>query len=315
MKKIFVTIRIILGALIGIGQLSVLYNYIFNPFSSDDNIIVIFVIMVIAAIIIHPKIVYRGKNKILRWVTPVFAVLCLMVLGSHFINTGIGARESSAHNSIVSNTGITVRDGDGNIYNTVRIGSQLWTTGNLRTTSYSCGTPIPHVPAIGDIFGTPGWTNTSSPAYCWYENTDNPDFKRLYGAFYNWHAVNPANSYNIAPESWRVATNEDWAQLTRHLGGEEVAGGKIKESGKLDWVSPNAGASNTTGFTALPGGTRGFLDGGFVFIGYYGNFWSSTASSKTEAYYYGVAYDNSTLKRYSTDKRMGMSVRLVKNAE
>jgi uncharacterized protein (TIGR02145 family) len=138
----------------------------------------------------------------------------------------------------------TVTDIDGNIYHTVTIGTQVWMVENLKTTKYRNGDPIPNV--TGNA-----WAALTTGAYCWYNN-DAATYKATYGALYNWYAV--ADSRNIAPTGWHVPTDAEWTTLTTFLGGESVAGGKLKETGTNHWTSPNTGATNETGFTALPGG-------------------------------------------------------------
>jgi uncharacterized protein (TIGR02145 family) len=142
----------------------------------------------------------------------------------------------------------TVSDIDGNIYNTVTIGTQVWMVENLKTTKYRNGDPIPNV--TDDI----QWSNLTTDAYCNYDN----DISNVttYGRLYNWYAVN--DSRNIAPTGWHVATDVEWTTLTDYLGGASVAGSKLKEFGTTHWESPNADATNESGFTALPGGDRSF---------------------------------------------------------
>jgi uncharacterized protein (TIGR02145 family) len=159
-----------------------------------------------------------------------------------------------------------VTDVVGNVYNTVTIGSQVWMAENLKTTKYNDGTDIPLV-----TDGT-AWAALSTPGYCWYNN-DAVTNKNTYGALYNWYAVNTAK---LCPTGWHVPSNEEWTVLTTHLGGESVAGGKLKETGTSHWLSPNTGATNETGFTALPGGYRDHNYNAFKYIGEYSFWWSST---------------------------------------
>lgn len=177
-------------------------------------------------------------------------------------------------NNINFNTSIsyeTVTDIDGNTYKTLQIiskgehkGSQTWMAENLKTTKFNDGSAIPL--EIGS------WTDLSTPAYCWYNNTDN-----TYGALYNWYAV---NTEILCPVGWHVPTHEEWEILFSYFGGYTEAGGKLKESGTSHWKSPNTG-TNESGFTALPGGVRDDsheFDGLGIFrdIGLRGSYTSST---------------------------------------
>ena len=142
-------------------------------------------------------------------------------------------------------SGGTVVDIDGNVYNTVTIGTQVWMVENLKTTKYRNGDAIPNVT------GNASWVALSTGAYCWYNN-DAATYKATYGALYNWYAV--GDSRNIAPSGWHVATDSEWTTLSTFLGGESIAGDKLKEIGTSHWLSPNTGATNSNGFTAFPGG-------------------------------------------------------------
>jgi len=151
----------------------------------------------------------------------------------------------------------TVTDIDGNSYHTTIIGTQVWLVENLKVTKYNDGTDIPL------------WANNFSPGYCWY-NSDQSNFN-TYGALYNWYAV---NTKKICPKGWHVPSEEEWQTLTLYLGGAKTAAYKLKESGTEHWNSPNDGATNETGFTALPGGYN--ASSGFILIGSNGLWWSST---------------------------------------
>ena len=146
-------------------------------------------------------------------------------------------------------------DIDGNIYPVVKIGTQIWTTKNLATTKYRDGTSI-----SGPTYSGAAWA-LATEAYCWY--SDNyATYGTVYGALYNWYAVSDAK--NIAPLGWHVATDAEWTTLTTYLGGESVAGGKLKEAGTSHWNTPNTEATNETGFTSLPGGYRYDYNGTFI---------------------------------------------------
>lgn len=194
----------------------------------------------------------------------------------------------------------TVKDIDGNVYKTVKIGTQTWMAENLKTTKFNDGTPIPLVPVYDK------WQALSTPAYSWYEN--NAISKNSYGALYNWYTV---NSGKLCPKGWHAPSDTEWTILTNHYGDEYVAGGKLKEAGTSHWQVPNEGATNEGGFTALPGGNRGF-NGAFGDQGEFGYWWSSTESNSTEAWYSYIGNNGSWVKVLkSGNKHSGFSVRCV----
>lgn len=139
----------------------------------------------------------------------------------------------------------SVKDIDGNKYKTIKIGTQIWLSENLKTTTYNDGTAIPLVKNYD------AWAELSTQAYCWYNNDSTN--KEVYGALYNWYAV---NTKKLCPEGWHVPSDEEWTELRTYLGDKGNAGLALKESGTSHWKSPNSDASNTTGFTGLPGGYR-----------------------------------------------------------
>jgi len=203
-------------------------------------------------------------------------------------------------------SGSTVTDIDGNVYHTVTIGTQVWMVENLKTTKYRNGDPIPNVTSDA------AWCALSTGAYCWYDN-DAATYKAKYGALYNWFAV--ADNRNIAPVGWHVPTDTEWTTLTTFLGGENLAGGKLKETGTSHWRSPNTGATNSSGFTALPAGSH--YTNGYDFYGGLGSGCGWWTSSQTTGQYSvwdcSIGYDSNGISRYYDDKRLGQSVRLIMN--
>ncbi len=195
----------------------------------------------------------------------------------------------------------TVADIDGNIYRTVVIGSQVWFGENLKSTKYDNGEPIQ------EVTGETQWLNLTSGAYCEYDN--NPANTPVYGLLYNWHAVK--DSRNVCPTGWHVPTYDDWTELVDFLGGESAAGGKLKEKGIAHWISPNAGATDDYGFTALPSGYR--MDGTFRQPGYYAVFWSSTEEDATDGWILTLISSSTQSYLESAYKTDGLSVRCIKN--
>jgi len=196
---------------------------------------------------------------------------------------------------------VACTDVDKNDYSVVQIGTQLWMAENLKTTHYRNSTSIPNVT------DNTQWINLITGAYCDYNNT--PSNSAIYGKLYNWYAVN--NSLNIAPADWHVATDAEWTTLITYLGGFEVAGGKLKENCNAFWSSPNAGATNETGFTALSGGDR--YNGTFDYIGNYSCWWSSTEYNATNAWFRDMTYINSQVIQSTSSKQNGLYVRCVRD--
>ncbi|MGD0341741.1 MAG: fibrobacter succinogenes major paralogous domain-containing protein [Bacteroidales bacterium] len=168
----------------------------------------------------------------------------------------------------------TVSDIDGNVYYTVKIDQKIWMAENLKVTHFNDGSPISNV--NDDAL----WANSSSPEYCWYNN-DSVTYKATYGALYNYYAIEKAN---LCPEGWYTASYPDWETLIAYLGGQSVAGGKLKEAGLINWQSPNTGATNESGFTGLPGGYRDRY-GYFSLIGIAGYWWCVGDAGLYDAYY------------------------------
>jgi uncharacterized protein (TIGR02145 family) len=197
-----------------------------------------------------------------------------------------------------------IADIDGNYYNVVTIGTQTWMAGNLKTTKYSNGTSIPLVT------DNTAWSILTTPGYCWYNNNE-ATYKATYGALYNWYT---ASTGNLCPTGWHVPADFEFTTFTTYLGGESVAGGKLKETGTTHWISPNIGATNETGFTALPGGGR-FSNGTFAYIGNYGYWWSITEYTTDLAWYRATLFNFLVVGRNPHDKEVGFSVRCLKDMQ
>lgn len=196
---------------------------------------------------------------------------------------------------------IGVTDVEGNNYKAVKIGSQVWMAENLRTTRYNDGSEIPQVTDNTE------WASLTTPAYCWYLN-DQVTYAGLCGALYNWYAVNTGI---LCPTGWHVPTDPEWATLTGYLGGTNIAGGKMKETGNLHWINPNYGATNESGFNAIPGGYR--HNGSFWDYGYDSNWWSSTENTSTDSWARKIFYYGGFVLRDNNVNNIGFSVRCLKN--
>jgi len=228
-----------------------------------------------------------------------------VLAGDHFVFQFVvninNTTYANAGNTGSSKKTVSVTDIEGNVYNTVIIGTQIWMAENLKTTKYRNGTSIPNVT------DATSWDNLTTPGYCWYNNDDAN--KSTYGALYNWHTVNTGK---LAPTGWHVPTDTEWSTLTTFLGGESVAGGKLKETGTTHWISPNIGATNEIGFAALPGGDHG-SNGAFGYDGVYGSWWSSTEDSSSGAWTRSMRNSLSGVYRFGSSKEYGFSVRCVKD--
>jgi uncharacterized protein (TIGR02145 family) len=212
------------------------------------------------------------------------------------------APDVSEYSNEVSSTtfeALTVTDFDGNVYPTVSIGTQVWMAENLKTTKLTDGTAIPLVSNDSE------WNKLTTPGLSWYDNL--PSNGDTYGALYNWYTVETSN---LCPSGWHVPTVDEWTTLSDYLGGENVAGGKLKESGIQHWITPNTLATDEFGFTALPGGDHD-SHGSYNFIGKSGRWWTSTESGTGTSWYRFIAYESSAIIPAENTKNSGFSVRCV----
>ncbi|TLX73734.1 hypothetical protein E9993_14850 [Labilibacter sediminis] len=209
---------------------------------------------------------------------------------------------------------VFVIDIDGNIYETVTIGSQIWIKENLKTTRYNDGSSIELItePLVWGL----DWgyhERDNYEFYCWYDN--NPGYKSDYGALYNWMTVETGK---LCPTGWHVPSANEFLILVEYVGGIEIGGGKLKEEGTSHWKSPNTGATNEFGLTALPGGYRKghhfpFYEEDFKYIGEHGAWWTSTYVPNEGCYYVGLSYNYQDAGMSYTGGTRGASVRCVKD--
>ncbi len=198
----------------------------------------------------------------------------------------------------------SVTDRDGNVYQTVRIGTQVWMKENLKVSRYRNGEIITTTnPGTLDISGE------NAPKYQWASNGDEGNVA-VYGRLYTWYAA--TDPRGVCPSGWHLPTDAEWTTLTTFLGGFKVAGGKLKETGSGHWQNPNTGATNQSGFTALPGSYRG-ITGEFNHFGSYGGWWSCSEMNPYMAWTrYMTSIANYT-GAYSYGKSLGFSVRCLKD--
>jgi len=197
----------------------------------------------------------------------------------------------------------TVKDVEGNTYPTIKIDDQWWMAENLTTTKFRGGDDIPNVTGQGE------WANLQDAAYC--NSGNDPVIAEDYGRLYNWHAV--TDGRKICPEGWHVSNDDDWSTLIDFLGGNQVAGGKLKQTGNEYWNNPNSDATNESGFSALPGGVRNANTGDFAGMGSTGSWWSASAQNADNGYAWGLTTINGAIAHYNLNKKSGLSVRCVKD--
>ena len=208
--------------------------------------------------------------------------------------TSCSNEENKTQNDTVSRPTVPV------MANEVQIGNQIWMTKNLNVSRYRNGDPIPQVTDPTQ------WANLTTGAWCYYENDLN--YGKIYGKLYNWYAINDPRG--LAPQGYHVPSDTEWETLITFLGGMTVAGGKLKATTR--WTFANNSASNSSGFTGLPGGFRRYF-GYFNAIGIEGQWWSSTEFDSDNAYFRMLGYDSAYVFRTADFKIGGLSVRCVKD--
>jgi uncharacterized protein (TIGR02145 family) len=239
--------------------------------------------------------------------------------GSHIFVPGISAANNtgggqtgitqhtcgadSVHNPTITYGSMT--DQDGNVYRTIVIGTQEWMAENLKASHYRNGDAIPLVTSGAT------WSGLSTGATCWYNN-DSAIYHCPYGKLYNGYAA--SDTRNICPTGWHVPTDVEWTILGNFLGGDVIAGGKMKSTGTQYWASPNTAADNNSGLSGLPGGNRySNSNGPYNAIGGSGYWWSSSQNNTTNAWYRTLYYGTGNLTRYGGNKREGISVRCLRD--
>ena len=196
----------------------------------------------------------------------------------------------------------TVTDIDGNVYHTVTIGSQVWMVENLKVTKYRNGDLIP---VITDYTQ---WDPLTTGARV--TNTFIQGYVDTYGWFYNWYAV--SDNRNISPAGWHIPSKVELTTLSDYLGGDDISGGKLKESGTSRWNSPNNFSTNESGFTALPGAFY-FASPGYVSPGDFGTWWTATEYNSTDSWNWNLDNSSTGLFKVYNKKSGGFSVRCIKD--
>jgi uncharacterized protein (TIGR02145 family) len=203
---------------------------------------------------------------------------------------------------IFTTTATPITDIDGNTYSSIQIGTQVWMSENLKTTRYRQGGPIPY------LVGNSDWQALTTGAWSYYNHDVANNV--VYGKLYNWYTT---QGDTLCPTGWNVPSNSEWTTLTNYLGGESVAGGKMKSIGTTYWNSPNTGATNESGYSALPGGYRN-ADGSFVAISSNAIFWSKSDYIDNNGWNRNLDFrDGSSIFRDGVgNKRLGFSIRCLK---
>jgi uncharacterized protein (TIGR02145 family) len=198
-----------------------------------------------------------------------------------------------------------VTDIDGNVYSIITIGTQTWMKENLKTTRYLNGDSIKTTsPAILNI------SKESSPKYQWASGGDESNVA-TFGRLYTWYVV--TDSRKICPRGWHIPSDEEWTVLTDFLGGEAIAGSKLKETGTIHWSSLNEDATNESGFTALPGGYRDNYTS-FLKFGNNGYWWSSEVYGESFSWVRGVSYNSTKVSRTFNFGMAAYSIRCIKDS-
>jgi uncharacterized protein (TIGR02145 family) len=199
----------------------------------------------------------------------------------------------------------SVTDIEGNVYPTIKIGGLEWMVENLKTATYNDGTAIPNVT------DKTAWANLSSDAYSWYDN--DVTNKDVYGGLYNFYAV---NTKKLCPTGWDMPSSASYNGLVNTLGGKAVAGGRMKEVGTTLWQSPNAGATDESGFSARPAGER-YFTGSFAYKGQFAYWWCSDEkllSLPAESWFWSATSTNPSSAGATSVYQAGYSVRCIRSA-
>ncbi len=230
---------------------------------------------------------------------------------SAYATNSFGTAFSNEISFTTSNTSATVTDIDGNVYNTVTIGSQVWMVENLKVSKYRDGTSIPNVT------DNTQWLNLTTGAYCYLNN--DAGYNDVYGKLYNWYSVNDARG--LAPTGWHIPSYSEIQTLANYLGGTWVdssqiylnIGGKLKSTSSL-WNYPNVGADNSSGFSALPSAFRSETDGFYLLLGSNASFWTSSQFASDKASDYSLPRGSTNFGLHNFwNKKAGLAIRCIKD--
>lgn len=247
------------------------------------------------------KIKRTARISTITLVAGLFSIIsCILLLGCGEEEVSINAKTSAQTTDQASSLPASQ-------YPEVEIGSQTWMAKNLDVSNFNNGDPIPEAKtdaewAAAGKAGKPTWSH--------YDN--NPTNGQTYGKLYNWYAVNDPRG--LAPQGWHVPTDAEWETLVNFLGGMDAAGGEMKEAGTAYWEAPNTGATNSSGFSALPAGARSFDDGKSNGLGFDAGFWSTTDNRSGRLPSSWVLGNRSSgVGVWGKGKAQGLSVRCVRD--
>jgi uncharacterized protein (TIGR02145 family) len=202
--------------------------------------------------------------------------------------------------TVIDSTFTDIRDN--RKYTIVKIGKQVWMSENLQTSTYRNGDSVRYARTNEE------WVDAADNregAWCYYDNDEQNG--KTYGKLYNWYAVN--DSRGLAPKGYHIPSDEEWTVLTDYLGGEKIAGFKMKST--TGWQN-NGNGDNSSGFNGLPGGDRN-EDGTFNDVGKEGGWWSSTEYDTNSAWFRVLGYGSGDVLRYDNEKEEGLSVRCLRD--
>ncbi|MEI8032806.1 MAG: fibrobacter succinogenes major paralogous domain-containing protein [Chlorobiaceae bacterium] len=227
------------------------------------------------------------------------AMYALLILALAMLGAATGVQAAGAGNAV---------DIDGQSYQSVVIGRQVWMKENLNVSRYRNGDRIRYAKTNKE------WLDAGAKgegAWCYYGN--DPANAKKYGKMYNYFAVKDPRG--LAPSGWHVPTAEEWQSIVKNLGGESVAGGKMKSTEPGAWKYPNHDATNSSNFNAQPGGFRGMTDLEYKFAGENAYFWSSSEFSATQAWCALLHFEHPSVIFTAEEKFEGSSVRCVRDTD
>jgi uncharacterized protein (TIGR02145 family) len=208
------------------------------------------------------------------------------------------------NSNFIGQTTETLTDIDGNVYKTIKLGNDIWMAENLAVTHYNDGTPIARVTDKDQ------WIVTLTPAFRWYDNDERKN--KYLGALYNWYVV---DTKKLCPVGWHVSTEKEWELLAWTLGGNKVAGNKLRAKGNQIWEPSENIGTDLLGFNALPAGFVHDFNGQTSSFGQYASFWTSDEYSRAFGWGRSIHINYPELRRFNDGKKGGFSVRCIKNKE
>jgi uncharacterized protein (TIGR02145 family) len=225
----------------------------------------------------------------------------IILLASVFFTVIACKKEETTSTPSPTTSSETVKDQDGNSYKTVKIGTQTWMAENLKVTKYNDGTSIPV------ITDKKAWDTTNTAAMCEYDNSNANG--TTYGKLYNFYVV---ESSKVCPIGWHVPSDQEWITMINFLGGDSIAGNKMKAIDNTLWTNLSSNSTNSSGFSGLPGGNR-WADGVFDGITRHTTWQTSTEANSTSSFGRYISNTTANVGRSWTSKRYGLYIRCLKD--